>query len=271
MRTVQESRTTGRAPASGPSGGRRPETRPEGSHASQTWATIAGFVFGALRLNAVLILGSLPLVLLCVLAADPLSALPALILALYLALPIITAAFCAFRDAPVFEVGEARPAGPETGRRSWWGGFSEHQLLRPVWGVLRATARRVLTVTALPMGAVLVLSVDVLWVLNQSWGLIAAPALGIAALLALMTAFGTCVMISERAEGPAHALVRAAAFAVMRGFPFTILSLVTLGIGLLGLIWQPILCWALASSLILYVVWANTRWSIAPALRHGSA
>lgn len=227
---------------------------------------IAAFLFGALRLNALLVVGALPLVLLCVLAADPLSSAPALIVALYLAMPIITATFCAFRDAPAFEVGERRhDEGVVV--PSWWDGFSEHQLLRPVLRTLRATAVTTLRATALPMGAVLVLVVDAQWALAQSWGLVVAPALLIAALLGLMAAFGVAALISEGADARALVLVRTAAFAMLRGFPFTLLSLLVLGIGLLGLIWQPILCWALASSLILYVVWANTRWSIKPALR----
>lgn len=117
------------------------------------------------------------------------------------------------------------------------------------------------------MGATLVLVVDAQWALGQSWGVMVAPALLIGALLGLMTSLGVSVLISERAEARAHVLVRTAGYAALRSFPFTVLSLLILGIGLLGLIWQPILCWALASSLILYVVWANTRWSIRPVLR----
>lgn len=237
------------------------------NHAAQTWSTIAAFLFGALRLNALLVVGALPLVLLCVLAADPLSSTPTLIVALYLAMPIITAAFCAFRDAPAFEVGERLHAEGDAIVPSWWDGYSEHQLLRPVLRALRATAVTTLRGTALPMGAVLVLIVDAQWVLAQSWGLAVAPALFIAALLGLVTALGVAALISEGADARPLVLVRAAAFPMLRSFPFTLLSLLVLGIGLLGLIWQPILCWALASSLILYVVWANTRWSIKPALR----
>lgn len=224
---------------------------------------IAGFLFGALRLNAALMLGALPLVLLCVLAANPLSAMPALILALYLAMPIITVGFCAFRDASVFRVSDGSGDGlggkAQGGRHSWWDGCSEQEMLRPLLRVLRSTA--------LPMAATLVLVVDAQWALQQSWGLMIAPALLIAALLSLMTAFGVCALVSDRADAGPLVLVRTAGYAMLRSFPFTLLSLLVLGIGLLGLIWQPILCWALASSLILYVVWANTRWSIKPALR----
>lgn len=260
MSAVQRRVTISRQGPSKPSG--------EGSsHAAQTWSTIAAFLFGALRLNAILVVGALPLVLLCVLAADPLSSTPALIVALYLATPIIVAAFCAFRDAPAFEVGERLRAEGDAVVPSWWDGFSEYQLLRPVLRTLRATAVTTLRATALPMGAVLVLIVDAQWVLAQSWGLVVAPALFIAALLGLMTALGVAALISEGADARTLVLVRTAAFAMLRSFPFTLLSLLVLGIGLLGLIWQPILCWALASSLILYVVWANTRWSIKPALR----
>lgn len=227
---------------------------------------IAAFLFGALRLNAMLTLGALPLVLLCVLAANPLSATPALILALYLAMPIVTVAFCAFRDAPVFHAGGASRTA-DGAEHSWWDGFTEQEMLRPALRALRATAPKVLLATALPMGAALVLVVDAQWALGQSWGVMVAPALLIGALLGLMTSLGVSVLISERAEARTHVLVRTAGYAALRSFPFTVLSLLILGIGLLGLIWQPILCWALASSLILYVVWANTRWSIRPVLR----
>lgn len=246
----------------------RPRSAPPGStHAAQTWAMIASFLFGALRLNALLLVGALPLALLCVLAANPLSAVPALILGLYLAMPIITAGFCAFRDAPVFQSGDRRDGRAEDGRPNWWDGFEDQQLLRPVLRVIRRTAPTVLRTTALPMGIVLVLFVDAQWVLAQGWGLMVAPALLIAALLGLMTALGVCALVSEGADAPATVLARTAAHAMLRYFPFTLLSVLVLGVGLLGLIWQPVLCWALASSLILYVVWANTRWSIKPALR----
>lgn len=228
---------------------------------------IGMFLFGALRVNAVLVVGALPLVLLCVLAAEPLSAAPALILALYLAMPIITAAFAAFRDSPAFAAGDRWQGEAEAVVASWWDGYAEQQLLRPILHILRATAGTVLRATALPMAAVLVLVVDAQWALGQSWGLMVAPALLVAALLSLMTAFGVVALISEGADARASTLIRTAAFAMLRSVPLTLLSLLVLGIGLLGLIWQPILCWALASSLILYVVWAGTRWSIMPALR----
>lgn len=232
---------------------------------------IAGFLFGALRLNAALMLGALPLVLLCVLAANPLSATPALILALYLAMPIITVGFCVFRDAPVFHVSQGPGDGPGGEAQGvphfWWDGCSDQEMLRPMLRVLRTTAPKVLRSTALPMAATLVLVVDAQWVLGQSWGLMAAPALLIAALLSLMMAFGVCALVSDRADAGPLVLARTAGYAMLRSFPLTLLSLLVLGIGLLGLIWQPILCWALASSLVLYVVWANTRWSIKPALR----
>lgn len=227
-------------------------------HVSQSWASIGSFLFGALRLNALLIVGALPLVLLCVLPAEPLKALPALLTALFLAMPAVTTAFCVFRDAPMFAVGVSRGVGDGP---SWWDGAGEHELIRPALRIFRRTAMHTIRATMLPMGLAVVLTVDGLWALGHDRAAIAAPAFFLGAVVAVMASFGVCVLISEGAQASWHVLARGAAVAILRGAPLTLLSIAVLGIGLLGLIWQPILCWALASSLVLYVLWANTRWS----------
>ena len=75
------------------------------SHAARTFSALGSYVFGALRLNIVLAVGALPLVLLLLLAADPFSAPPALLAAVYLAMPVVTVA-----SAPSATV---RPSGSD--------------------------------------------------------------------------------------------------------------------------------------------------------------
>lgn len=241
-------------------------------HASQNFSAIAGYLFGSLRLNLVLLIGALPLFLLCVLAADPLAAPPALLAAVYLALPIIAVAFCAFRDCPAFHMGRrdgrsTQGTGPGQGTDSWWAGFGEQSILRPTLAILRETAPRVLRLTAVPTGLALVLVVDAQWAAGQPFGAFLVPALLLGALVCVLSAFTLVALITERADAPWHVLVRVAAHAVIRSWPLSILNVVVLAIALAGLIWQPILSWILASSLALYVVWADARWAVLPALR----
>ena len=235
------------------------------SHATHTFSALASYLFGALRLNIVLAAGALPLVLLLLLAADPFSAPPALLAAVHLAMPVITVAFCAFRDSPAFRAGlVAREAA---GRDSWWRSYPEQSLLRPALHVLRRTGLRTLGVTAPPMALALILVVDARWALGHAVGFVLAPAFLLGAALALLTAFNVAALISERAEAPWHVMLRIAAFGALRSWPLSLLSLAVMAIAVMGLIWQPLLCWMLASSLVLYVIWAGSRWSILPTVR----
>lgn len=238
------------------------------SHATHTFSALASYIFGALRLNIMLALGALPLVMLLLLANDPFSAPPALLAAVYLAMPIITVAFCAFRDSPAFRIGLSGREG--SGAGSWWRSYPEQSLLRPALNVLRKTGLRVLGVTALPMGLSMILLVDAQWALGHQMGFVLAPAFLLGAALALVTAFTAVALISERADAPWHVLIRIAAFGALRSWPLSLLNLVVLAIAVMGLIWQPLLCWVLASSLVLYVIWAGSRWAILPTLRTGT-
>ena len=234
------------------------------SHAAHTFSALASYVFGALHLNIMLAIGALPLVLLLLLAADPFSAPPALLAAVYLAMPIVTVAFCAFRDSPAFRVGLSAREG--AGEDSWWSSHPDQSLLRPALHVLRRTGLRTLGATALPMALALILVVDARWALDHAWGFMLFPAFLLGAALALSTAFNTAALISERADAPWHVLLRIAAFGVLRSWPLSLLNLAVMGIAVMGLIWQPLLCWVLASSLVLYVIWAGSRWSILPTV-----
>ena len=235
------------------------------SHAAHTFSALASYVFAALRLNIVLVVGALPLVLLLLLAADPFSAPPALLASVYLAMPVVTVAFCAFRDSPAFRIGLSAREG--AGEDSWWRSWPEQSLLRPALHVLRRTGLRTLGGTALPMGLALVLVIDAQWALGHALGSVLVPAFLLGAALALVTAFNTTALISERAAAPWHVLLRIAAFSVLRSWPLSLLNLAVMMIAVMGLTWQPLLCWVLASSLVLYVIWAGARWSILPTVR----
>lgn len=235
------------------------------SHAARTFSALGSYVFAALRLNIVLAVGALPLVLLLLLAADPFSAPPALLAAVYLAMPVVTVAFCAFRDSPAFRIGVSAREGAD--EDSWWRSHPEQSLLRPALHVLRRTGPRTLGGTALPMALALVLVVDAQWALGHSMGFVLVPAFLLGAALALVTAFNTAALISERAEAPWHVLLRIAAFGALRSWPLSLLNLAVTVIAVMGLTVQPLLCWVLASSLVLYVIWAGSRWSILPTVR----
>src|SRR5699024_12269885 len=101
---------------------------------------------------------ALPRVVLLLLAADPFRAPPALLAAVYLAMPVVTVAFCAFRDSPAFRIGLPTSEGADGD--SWWRSFPEQSLLRPALHVLRRTGLRTLGGTALPMGLALILGGD---------------------------------------------------------------------------------------------------------------
>src|SRR5699024_4112715 len=76
---------------------------------------------------------------------------------------------------------------------------------------------------------------------------------------------------SERAEAPRHLLLRIAAFGVLRSWPLSLLNLAVMAIAVMGLTWQPLLCWVLASSLVLYVISAAARWPIVTTVCPGAS
>lgn len=245
--------------------GGRDGTAGTSHHAAHTLNALASYLFAALRLNIILSVGAVPLLLLLLLADDPFSAPPALLAAVHLAMPIVTVAFCAFRDSPAFRIGPA--TSERSGEDSWWRSYPDHSLLRPAMHVLRRTALRTLGVTAVPMGLAVILVVDAEWALGHEMGFVLAPAFLLGAALAFLSAFTAAALVSERAEASWHVLLRIAAYATLRSWPLSLLSLAVAAGAVMGLMWQPLLCWVLVSSLALYVIWAGSRWSILPAMR----
>ena len=240
--------------------------------AGSVWTSVGNFLFTAIRLNVVLILACAPLVALVVFATSPLRALPALVVAAYLSSPGLALAFAAFRDAPGFEVGphslqEEFSDSPAMRERYWQAGDSA--VLRPAWAAYRSLAGRSLAVAALPMGIALVVAVDIAWAVSSSSpaGVYLVPALCVAAALCVAVWLVALTLAVELNGGGAWHIVRAAGACVVRRWYFSVFSLaVVAGLGA-ALYAQPAIVAVLLLSPILYLVWANCRWSAMPVLR----
>ncbi len=213
----------------------------------ETYATVFSVAYLGLVTNALLALGLAPL-LAVLLTSDPASSWPLLAVLLPLAAPALTAAFAVFSaysaDATIGVV--------RTFVRSW-----------------RASFRRAAAIGALAAAALVVLGVDAQGAGTRPAAAWAVPVLAVVALLVVATAVLALVALAEVPQARLRTVLRAALYLAARRWYLTVVSLAVLG--LLGalLAAKPALAIGLATAPLLYVVWANSRYSLRPALPVG--
>jgi hypothetical protein len=124
-----------------------------------------------------------------------------------------------------------------------------------------------MTLGALAAAALVVLGVDTRAAWGRAAGAAAIPVLVVAMVLAAATALLGLVVLAERPSVRLRDALRACLYLAVRRWYLTAVSLAVLGVLDALLTARPAVALGLAASPLLYVVWANGRYSLRPALR----
>jgi hypothetical protein len=198
----------------------------------------------ALVSNMLLVLGCAPLVLLAF-TTDTARAWPLYALAAPLCAPGLCGVFAVMSG---YSGGQAAGAVRTFGR-TW-----------------RATARPAMLWAAAATAALVVLGVDARAAWGHRVGALALPVLAMLAVLTAATALLGLVAIAERPGARLRDVARACLYLSVRRWYLTAVSLLVLALLAQFVAARPALGLGFAAAPLLYVVWANTRFSLRPAL-----
>lgn len=211
----------------------------------QTFDTVLGAVYVGVVTNLMLVIACLPVVV-GIVTTDPARSWPLLAVLAPLCAPALSAAFTVF----------SRFSSSERSTDA----------VRTFWQAWRATSLRSLTVGALTTVVVVVLAVDVRAVWTQRVGAVAIPVFVVLIVLTVVTALHALVALAERPRARVRDALRASLYLAMRRWYLTAVSLFTLGLLLAFVAAKPAVAFGLAAAPLLYVVWANSRFTLRPAL-----
>ena len=212
--------------------------------AHDTYNQVFGTAYVALMTNLLLVVGCLPFVVGLV-VTDPVRSWPLLALVAPLCAPALCAAFAVFAAFSA----EGTTAVVRTFATAW-----------------RSVFRRALTIGALTTAVLVILGVDARALWHSRLGAVAIPGFATLAVLAVATGTLALVAVVERPSARVRVLVRAALYLSVRRWYLTAASLLVLL--LLGALIasRPAIGLGLAAAPLLYVVWANSRYALLPAL-----
>ena len=214
----------------------------------ETLTTIFDVVYLVLMSNLLLVIGCLPVVVGLVMT-DPARSWPLLAIVA----PPCTPGLCA-----VFAVFAAYGADRSTAViatfvRAW-----------------RASLRRACALGAATTGVLVVLGVDVRAAWGKPVGAIAIPMLTVAGVLVASTFLLAVVALAERPRARLRDVARTGLYLALRHWYLTALSFVVLVFLETLLASRPALALGVASAPLLYVVWANSRFSLRSVLGPGN-
>ena len=216
---------------------------------------VVDVVYVALVTNVLLVAGCLPLVLGLV-VTDPARSWPLLALVAPLCAPGLCAAFAVLA---AFSAGRADGWGSPPGGRST-------AVLGTFGRAWRASLRRATALGALATGMLVVLGVDARAAWGRPVGAVAIPVLVVAMLLVVSASLLALVVLAERPSVRLRAALRACLFLAVRHWYFTLLSLAVLALLQTLIASRPAIAFGLAAAPLLYVVWANSRFTLRAAL-----
>ncbi|MBO0979715.1 DUF624 domain-containing protein [Microbacterium sp. SD291] len=208
-----------------------------------TWATILGVVYLGLMVNLFVLLAALPLVVLLV-TTDPALSWPSLAVAAPLAAPALPAAFTAFRE---FGAGETHVI------RSFLRGW------RSIW-------RKAMLLGLAGTAVIVVVLVDVRAMADAAASAVIVPMLGIVAVLTAATALVSLVALAEAPQARIRDIAKAALYLSLRRWYLTAVSFLVLGVQVALFTTMPAIAVGLTCAPVLYVVWANSRYTLRPVL-----
>ncbi|MEU8661837.1 hypothetical protein [Actinoplanes philippinensis] len=194
-------------------------------------------VYVALLTNLLLAIACAPLVLV-VLTTDPGRTWPLLVLFAPLAGPALVAVFAVLRSVFDGAVGSV------------------------FWTAWRASARRALTAASLATVALLVLGVDAAWLAGRTAGAVLLPVIAVVMTLIVITTVLTLAALAERPDARLRDLARAGAYLGLRRWYLSLFSLVVLVLFEVLLAARPAIAIGVAASPLLYIVWANSRFTL---------
>ncbi|RSM65372.1 ferredoxin-NADPH reductase [Actinoplanes sp. ATCC 53533] len=206
----------------------------------ETLGVIFDLVYLVLMTNILLVLACLPLVA-GLLATDPARSWPLLALVAPLCAPGVCAAFAVLA---AFTADHSTPV-VATFVRAW-----------------RASARRALALGAITTAALVVLAVDARAAWGHPIGAAAIPVLLVAMTLLVATALLVAVVLAERPTVRLRDAGRVCLYLAVRRWYLTVLSLAVLAMLQTLLASHPAIALGLAAAPLLYVVWANSRFTL---------
>lgn len=209
----------------------------------ETYETIFNMVYAALVSNLLMVVGCAPLVV-GILVTDPARSWPLLALVTPLCLPAVVGVF-----AVMAGVRDGRAPVLRTFGRTW-----------------RASFRRATSLGALAVGALVLLGVDGAWAWGRTIGALLLPVFGVAAVLVVSTALLALVALAERPAVRLRDALRACLYLAVRRWYLTGVSLLVLVLLVQIISVRPAIGLGLAAAPLLYIVWANSRFSLRPAL-----
>ncbi|MGC4837897.1 hypothetical protein ACLQ3D_25680 [Micromonospora vinacea] len=209
-----------------------------------TMTAVFDGIYAALATNLLLVLGCLPLVTLAF-TTDAARAWP---------LYALTAPLCAPGLCAVFAVMSAYSAGDSGG------------VLRTYGRAWRATARPAMLWTAAAMAALVVLAVDARAAWGHRVGALALPVLATLIVLTIATTLLGLVTLADRPTARLRDVARACLYLAVRRWYLTAVSLLVLVLLAQILAARPAIALGLAAAPLLYVVWANSRFTMRAAL-----
>lgn len=207
------------------------------------FSVVFGVVYLGFMTNVLLIVGCLPLVVLAF-TTDPARSWPLLAIALPLCAPALAAAFTVFRENAVGGTGVIRPF-----LRGWL-----------------AAWRRALPLGAMVASALTVLLVDVRFFSDRSLGVAVIPLLGVLTVLVLSVGVVGLVAVAEVPSARLRDILRASAYLLVRRWYLTIVSLGVLAVQVALFTSLPAIALGLTAAPALYLVWANSRYTLRPVL-----
>lgn len=210
----------------------------------ETWASIIHMIFLALSVNILVLIGCLPFVVLLV-TTNPAYSWPMLAVVAPLCAPAFAAAFTVFRQ---HGEGETRV----------WRGFGQ------AW---KALARKALVIGVATTLVVTVLLVDIRMLSDTSFSVALVPALIVLTLMTLATAMVALVALAEVPSASLRDVFRSALILAVRRWYLVVVTLIVIAVQAVLFTALPAIALGLAAAPVLYVVWANSRYILRPALQ----
>ncbi|WP_432492524.1 ferredoxin-NADPH reductase [Kineococcus auxinigenes] len=211
----------------------------------ETYLHVAGVVYVALATNLALAVVLAPLLVAVLVVPDVTAGWPLLVLLTgALGAPALAAAAAVFSSFST----DGTTAVLRTFARSW-----------------ARSLRRAVPLGSAAGAVLVVVGVDAVVLAGTTWGALTLPLLAVVALLAVAVAVLAAVQLAERPGARLRDVVRPSVWVAVRRWPFTLFSLAVLALLAAAVASRPALGLGLAAAPLLYVVWANSRWSVRPA------
>jgi uncharacterized membrane protein YesL len=210
----------------------------------ETYANIFNTVYVGLMTNLLVILGCAP-ALAVLLLTDTGQTWPLLAVLAPLCAPALVGVFAVLRAFSQ----EGATAVFTTFGRTW-----------------RAAWRRATALGGLAAAALVVLGVDLAWTRRVNGGALAVPVLVVLAVLVVATTVLALVALAERPAVRLRDALKVCGFLAIRRWYLTVATLAVLVVAQLLLAVSPLAALGIASAPVLYLVWANSRFTLRPAL-----